>query len=110
MSPALTHLGPLLVGDEASVHGVRDAPFQGAEGFLFAFAFGESLVVVTLPGVSNRIWVTAAIWPEQVASRETRDASKIGLFLTCDLRLQMGRPPHTAGGRAVPIILAVDHP
>ena len=50
MSPgALTRLGPLLVGDEASVDGVRDAPFQGTEGFLFAFAFGEFLVVVDPP-------------------------------------------------------------
>ncbi len=50
MSPrALTRGGLLLVGDETPVDGVRDASFQGAEGFLVRFTFGEFLVVVDPP-------------------------------------------------------------
>ena len=53
--------GRVLVGEEPLVDGVGDSSFQRSEGFLFGFAFGEFAVVVGRPGVSNRIWVTAAM-------------------------------------------------
>ena len=46
---ALTRLGPLLVGDETPVDGIRDASFQRSEGFLLRFAFISFLVVVDPP-------------------------------------------------------------